>query len=507
MRALVVDRNPERRAAIATALSMRGHAVVDVEDLEGALEVQQSSAFSLVVLGASLSPDEAATGCRSLLATSGEGTSILAIVARIEDASVLVLAGIREFLVEPYAPHLFELRISMLERTMIERGKHTEEYLLTDRMVSVGTLAAGVAHEINNPLAYLIANLGFISEELGQLAKGMQNPRLDEIRSAVQESREGAERMRLIVRDLKAFSRADDDHRGPVDVRRVIESSINMAWNEIRHRARLVKDYAELPIVEANESRLGQVFLNLLINAAQAIPDGDAARHEIRIVTRAVATSAAIIEVHDTGTGIAPEIRDRIFDPFFTTKPVGVGTGLGLSICHGIITRLGGTIEIESELGKGSVFRVILPASEAAPAPRISSSIVPPSRRRTRVLVVDDDPMIGASIRRVLSSEHDVVVLTDAREALDRIRSGERFEHVLCDLMMPEMSGMDFYEKLLNEAAEQCESVVFLTGGAFTQRAREFLDEVPNPRLEKPFDARALRFIVRGQSEIKLGRE
>ena len=148
---------------------------------------------------------------------------------------------------------------------------------------------------------------------------------------------------------------------GPVAVRRVLDSSINIAWNEIRHRARLVKDYGETPLVEGNESRLGQVFLNLLLNAAHAIPEGETERNEIRVTTRTDGRGYAIVEVRDSGMGIPIAIRERIFDPFFTTKPVGEGTGLGLWICAGIVSALGGEVKVDSEIGRGSTFRVTLP--------------------------------------------------------------------------------------------------------------------------------------------------
>src|SRR5262249_5424737 len=156
--------------------------------------------------------------------------------------------------------------------------------------------------------------------------------------AAIAEAREGAERVRLIVRDLKTFSRVDEEVATLADVRRVLESAINMSFNEIRHRAQLVREYHDAPPVVANEGRLGQVFLNLLVNAAQAIPDNVVAQqHTIKVVLREE-QGEVVVEVSDTGVGIRPEHLPRLFDPFFTTKPVGVGTGLGLAVCHGIVT-------------------------------------------------------------------------------------------------------------------------------------------------------------------------
>lgn len=389
-----------------------------------------------------------------------------------------------------------------------ERRRMQEQLLISDRMASVGTLAAGVAHEINNPLSAIIANLDLISRDVSVLASELrQTDRFGQILDELRDARESADRLRHIVRDIKIFSRgADEEHHGPVDVRRVLESSLRMAYNEIRHRARLVKDYSNVAMVEANEARLGQVFLNLIINAAQAIHEGDAEHNTIRVVTRPGPQGTVAVEVHDTGAGIPPENLARIFDAFFTTKPVGVGTGLGLSICHRIVTSLGGELEVESEVGKGSVFRVLLPRARAE-SPRRTKPVAPgqtPASRRGRVLVVDDEPLISSAIGRSLALEHEVVLAAAASEALERVMAGDRFDVILCDLMMPQMTGMDLYSALSTHAPEQAARMVFLSGGAFTPAAHSFLAEVPNQRLEKPFDTRQLLALVNDRVRTQL---
>ncbi len=251
--------------------------------------------------------------------------------------------------------------IALVGRDVTERKQLEARLLVSERMASVGTLAAGVAHEINNPLAYVSANLDFVIGELREMGTSVRRKRIEELIEALTEARQGADRVRNVIGDLKTFSRPEEDASTPSDVRHVVESTVNLAWNEIHDRARLVKDFGEVPPVQASESRLGQVLLNLIVNAAQSIPEGQAERNLIRIVTRMGAGGRVAIEVRDTGCGIPNEIRGRIFDPFFTTKPIGIGTGLGLSVCHSIVTLLGGEIEFESEPGHGSVFRVLLP--------------------------------------------------------------------------------------------------------------------------------------------------
>jgi signal transduction histidine kinase len=383
--------------------------------------------------------------------------------------------------------------------------KETEAKLIVaDRLGSVGRLAAGVAHEINNPLAYVVMNTTVALEQLQRAMPSVPaelRPVLEEVVGALGEARAGSERVRLIVRDLKLFSRANADSRGPADVNAVLESSINVAWHEIRHRARLVKDFGLVPEVQANESRLGQVFLNLLINAAHAIEPGNERRNEVRLVTR-LEGNQVIVEVRDTGSGISSELQKKIFDPFFTTKPTGVGTGLGLAICHSIISELGGELSVESAPGKGSTFSVVLPiASESArigqPQSSGSAEVPVQTEARARLLVVDDEPAVGNSIRRALSSEHDVVTSTSGKAVLDLLAHGERFDVVLCDLMMPEMTGMDLHRALVRVDPRLAKGMIVMTGGAFSAAAQEFLDHVPNQRMEKPFDVQSLRAMVR----------
>ena len=244
-----------------------------------------------------------------------------------------------------------------------------------DRLATVGRLAAGVAHEINNPLAFVLSNLTYLHEELIRDEPLTPHERR-EMLSAVADAYEGAGRVRLIAQELKSLSRQDEGERSAVDMGAVVHSAVKMASLETRHRAQVVEEYQELPLVMGNPARLGQVFLNLLINAAQAIPPGRPEQHRIRVAGRADAEHVTV-EVSDTGRGIPPELLERIFDPFFTTKPAGEGTGLGLSISHSIITSLGGTIEVESQVGQGTTFRVTLPlapvaAGKAATATRVT---------------------------------------------------------------------------------------------------------------------------------------
>ncbi len=381
-----------------------------------------------------------------------------------------------------------------------------ERLLIADRLAGIGTLAAGAAHEINNPLTYALLNVDHAVRQMRvAAAEGALLPLGDDadvlpaMIRALEQAQDGMQRVRSIARNLLTFSRGALDTRSLVDVRAIVESSIQMAMHEIVHRARVVREFGEVPPVEANEAALGQVFLNLLVNAAQAIPErGAPAQHSVRVATCTDANGNAVVEIEDTGVGIPPDVLPRIFDPFFTSKAAGTATGLGLSISHGTVTRLGGAIDVASTVGAGTCFRVVLPASKrwrTSSTGRWRAVDVAPERRR--VLVVDDDRQVGDAIARVLRNEADVEIVTGGRVALDRLAAGERWDVVLCDLMMPDCSGVDVYAGTVERAPDAVGSLVFMTAGAFTPRTRAFLENVSRPCLEKPLDADRIREIVR----------
>jgi len=244
-----------------------------------------------------------------------------------------------------------------LRRDVTEKTKTEQALRISERMASVGTLAAGIAHEINNPLTYVLISLRFAQTELRE--KDGQGP--VQVLEALERAVEGAERVSSIVKELRVFSRPNDRTLSVIDPRAVLDSALRMVDNDIRHRANLVRDFRAVPEVLGNDARLSQVFLNLLVNAVQALESCARERSEITVRTSTDEKGFAVIEISDTGVGIAPQHLNKIFDPFFTTKPVGLGTGIGLSICHGIVKSMDGMIAVDSKLGHGSVFRVRLP--------------------------------------------------------------------------------------------------------------------------------------------------
>ncbi len=366
-------------------------------------------------------------------------------------------------------------------RDVTEHHRLHEQLALGDRMASLGRLAAGVAHEINNPLAYIHTSLEVAARDLAAI----NDPRGARIADSIARAKDGAERVRGIVRDLKLLSRAEDEPREAVDLPALLDSTLALAANAIGPKAKVTRCYGTAPRALATRGRLGQLFLNLLLNAADAIPEGALERHEIRVTTHSDAQGRAVVEIADTGVGIPQDLAERIFDPFFTTKAVGAGTGLGLAICHRVVTQLGGEITFESTPGRGTTFRVALPASDAEPVPARAQERV---AGHGRVLVVDDEPALLRAIVALIGDTHDVVTASSGRQALDVLRADAAFDVILADLMMADVTGMDLYEVVRAEHPELERRFVFMTGGAFTAQTRTFLDSVPNRCVDKPFD-------------------
>jgi signal transduction histidine kinase/ActR/RegA family two-component response regulator len=419
-----------------------------------------------------------------------------------------------------------ERRIHESERRALEaeharaqalaRAKIEESF----RMASLGTLSAGVAHEINNPLAFVMANVQFLGDMLRDVEHLLPAAQRDEMQEIFADTSDGLARIRRIVRDLSTFSRTGE-HDAPdaglaldgasgaggsaidvrtIDVRTVVEAAVNLAQSQLGQNARLARDYQPVPPVDASKPQLAQVFLNLLINASQAIPAGARDASEIVVRTGTDAAGRAFVEVRDTGVGIPAEHLPRLFDPFFTTRPQGEGMGLGLSICHGIVTQLGGAITVESEVGRGSTFRVSLPAS-ANPMPTTGVQVALPRARGAsvagqepalRILVVDDEAAVGRVMARMLGG-HEVHVAVSGRDVMALLDHDSDFDVIFCDLMMAGVSGMDLYTHVMRVHPALVERFVFITGGAFTPSAQAFVAAHAHACLTKPLDGPAVQ--------------
>jgi PAS domain S-box-containing protein len=371
-------------------------------------------------------------------------------------------------------------------RDVTDRKRLQTQLAHADRLAALGTMAAGVAHEINNPLSFI----GLATEMLGR-STGPVDPTL------VGELKRGVDRIAGIVRELRFFGRDDDEAAGLVDLRAVIDAAERLVAHEIRPRGTLIKDVPELPAVQGVGRRFEQVFVNLLLNAAHSLDEG--ARGRIFVRARVTDTSV-VVTVEDNGRGISEENLALVFDPFFTTRAAGGGTGLGLSISRDIVVRAGGELSARSAVGQGTTMELTLPRA-ATPQVDVSASRKKSGEHAAagavpwRVLVVDDEPIIARLVSKILAPAATVVAETNSARALERMLA-EPFDVIVCDVMMPGLTGIDLHERMARDRPEAAARFVFMTGGTYTARARDYLDGIPNARLDKPFRSDRLFAVV-----------
>lgn len=375
-----------------------------------------------------------------------------------------------------------------------------------ERMASLGEMAAGVAHEINNPLGYSLMSLEMLQKQLSEHFQGGKLPR--DMNEILSRATEGMERVQNIVRGLKSFTRNDESRLEPVDLIAPLTAAVNFTSNETRHRATVKTDFRDAPKTLANEGRLTQVFINLIVNSAQAIEPGHANDHRIDVRLMSDVSGNAVVEVEDSGCGIPTEQLERIFEPFFTSKPIGIGTGLGLSIVHGIITGFGGEIQVQSSVGKGTLVRVVLPPSRTQTRTVGTVRTIEPSKKaeveglemtstKKKILIVDDDRSLRDVIVSALEDEHEVYSVESAVEALAKIGNQPlAYDWIVCDVMMPQMTGMEFYERMKARGDSSEQKIILMTGGAFTPAVRSWMEALTNPKLEKPFRIRQLKELL-----------
>jgi PAS domain S-box-containing protein len=507
----------ERERRFSVALNSVSDAVVTV-DLAGKVTYLNSAAESLIGANADAAIGKTADQVLQLMdqLPSGGDATPLDTALRLKQpvgagpASLRNLSTGSQHSIDERATPIVDagqlVGAVMVFRDIGEKKRMQQQLELADRLASLGTMAAGTAHELNNPLTVVLTNAGILAEELEQLqadlrSSSMREPstkRFARMFDALGDTQAAASRMGRIVGDLRGFSRPVERESHSIDVHHAIEWALRATAHEFHQRAQLRTHLEAAPLVFGDSSRLEQVLVNLLVNAAHSIPPGRAEENEVVIGLRTDSRGRAIIEIRDSGEGIRADVIKKIFEPFFTTKQAGAGTGLGLSICQGIVKSLGGDIGVVSEIGKGTTFTIVLPPapqkSDGQPAP---ISTVTATALRGRILVIDDEKALLRAMQRILEDEeHEVVATESAVDALAMIERGDQFDLILSDLMMPTMTGVDFYEALLVRKPALVESIVFVSGGAITAKVDAFLRSIPNLKMEKPFKAAELRDTV-----------
>ncbi|HVV82913.1 MAG TPA: ATP-binding protein [Kofleriaceae bacterium] len=370
-----------------------------------------------------------------------------------------------------------------------------------DRLAAIGTLAAGVAHEVNNPASYVLMNLKTCRDHLGVLRErhpaltADERALIDEMDEMLGDNVRGVERIVGIVHALRAYARSDPDEIERIDLASVCRDAVDLVGNQLRQRARLRIDLAQTAPLTADARKLGQVVINLLVNAYDSLPLAASghASHEIRLK---LATSPGRIElsVSDTGVGIPGHLQARIFEPFYTTKPRGEGAGLGLVIVRDIVERFGGRVSVESEPGHGSQFTVVFPAEEQA-APVEVLAVAPAAPPRARVLIIDDEVALTSAMRRQLRRSHEVTVLNDGTAAMEAILEQE-YDVILCDLMMPGADGMAVLEAVSTRRPEMASRMVLMTAGILQDTIRERVHEAGGHVLDKPVPLDTLLTVI-----------
>lgn len=264
-------------------------------------------------------------------------------------------------------------RTRELQQMIADRERMEVALRRAQKLESLGQLVAGIAHEINNPLAFVLSGLSYFADELREGEEAFRQMPLEEVRAVLREGTVGAQRIQRIVEDLKSFKRLRDEAMGPVEIEACVDMALARVAQALGDKARVVKQLQGAPTVQAHSVRLATIFQALLVNAAQATPElasPDAAPRDIVVRASVGEDGRAVVEVEDSGGGMPPEVMERIFDPFFTTQPVGQGTGLGLTICHELLAVFGGEISVKSTPGMGSTFTLSLPrATEAHASP------------------------------------------------------------------------------------------------------------------------------------------
>jgi signal transduction histidine kinase len=390
-----------------------------------------------------------------------------------------------------------------------ERKQLMAQAHFNDKLATIGTLAAGVAHEINNPITWVLGNAELLQDLMSQLKsillemdqREQVHTLMNKIDEAIVSLLNGAEQVRDITQSIKGLSRIDKKEMIQVDVHKVLKMAITMASLEFKERANLETHFSkQMPVIFSNPGRLHQIFVNLLINAAQAIPEGDLANNHI-IVSTSVGNNRVKIDVEDTGKGIPADVLPKIFDPFFTTKPSDEGTGLGLSVCQDIIRELKGEIAVKSEEGKGTIFSVYLPFSASDFKQQETERVVHSAKMNKRILIVDNEPLLLKLMQRIFEGTNQTTVVSSGRDAIELIaKNGKSFDVIITDLNMPDITGLDLYQYAAEKFPGLEQRFIFVTGGVNMPWVKEFLATTRNPVLEKPFLPKDILRIVESMS-------
>ncbi len=488
--------------------------VCHVMRLDDALQKISQATFDVVLLDLRLPDSE---GLETIQKIRADAPDLPIVVLSGLDDDKLALNAVRQGAQDYIVKGKNGVKIGTTILYSIERKSSElfkQQLMNANRMATIGQLAAGTAHEVNNSVAFILINSETTKEHLagleascsllqdrveskfGRKGRALIDDLLSErnvvsnlkaMKEMLEDNVNGMRRIQRIVQEMRVFSRIERDEVQLIQINDVVNTVCTMVRNQINHRAKLVKDLGEVPPIAADLGKLSQAVLNVVINATHAIEEGVPDKNEIKIKTRIVDDNI-VLTIEDTGCGISKDDQERIFNPFFTTKPKELGAGLGLSLCAETLHKHRGQISVQSEAGKGACFTISIPldtglavASKSKEADKAQKQ-----RQRARILLIDDDSMVRRGFYRLLMRFHDVVEASGGEEALNLLDQDSRFDVVICDMIMPEMDGPAIYEAVRSKLPHIAERMVFITGGAFTERARDFALNIGAIILDKP---------------------
>jgi len=516
-RILIVDDEPASVRLLERLLRGAGYTELEwTTDPREAVDRYVASRPDLVILDLLMPHLDGVAVLEQLRAVvpRGEYLPVLMLTAdeTLEAKRRALAAGATDFLTKPFEVFEVVLRIRNLldaRRLYLELGRQnrsleetvrerTERLLQSEKVATMGSLLAGVAHELNNPLAVVIGHSLLLRE----------SARDADVAQRAEKIQVGAERCGRIVQNFLALARQRPPERGPVRINQVVEEAMELLAYELRADGvavsrRLADD---LPVLCADAHQLHQVLVNLVANAHHAMRQSTAPRR-LEVTTRRDPSDAhVVIAIADSGPGIPAENRARIFEPFFTTKPPGEGTGLGLSLCRGIVQEHGGRITVESPPGGGATFVIALPVlapSADADGGGPAEGLAPVEGRR--ILVVDDESALAAVLVETLERDgHRVEIARDGAEALRRLER-HAYDLVVTDSRMPGLDGPDLYRELARRFPALCKRTIFVTGDVLAPDKDRFLRSTGAPFLSKPFDLTAVRLLVRRMLQTPAG--
>jgi len=506
---MVVEDDDALRGALTLLVEQEGHAVVSCSSANQALGHLCEGALPDIIVLDLVMPEMDGWEFRVSQKREPKWASIPIIAISADLSAKAEAIDAAAYLSKPISDRAFVETVRRVSRDLLQSRAVARDSEF-QRLVSLGSLIGGIAHEINNPLAFVEGSLELLQRQLLALAgpaRTVEPLVLAHALRALERTKVGVKRITDVVQCVSMFASADPSINESIDVHQSLESSLQVAANEIRHCATLERCYQPVHHVWGNPAKLGQVFLNLILNAVFEVNESGLENQLIR-VRSGQEGPYVVVTIEDTASVHAGFAGKGLFDPSTMVTAGRLGLHFGLAVSREVVEAMGGSIEVRtntslargglarSEQPRGASFRILLPGvGQAAYPPPVLPPVIGVAAKRCSIAIIDDDPLMCEVLATILADDYDVAPFTSPRAALTAVLDGS-FDLVLCDVMMPELNGIELYERLVRERPELANRFVFITGGAFTERARLFLRATDRPTVQKPFSRHALAKVI-----------